>query len=231
MVPTQDVAKLREDFDRIAGLDEGDGWDHSSHYHGFLLRQLPVHMGEALDVGCGAGAFARSLARISEHVVAIDLSPRMVEVARSRSGRYPNVSYVVADANTWPFPEDRFDCVASITTLHHLPLAPVLRKMSGALKPGGTLLVLDIYRAQSFADYSMGAAGFAAGGAISLAKESARPPRQTSALQLAWAEHGRSDVYPTPAEVRAACADAGLREARVRRRLLWRYSVVWRKPR
>ena len=98
-MPTRHVAKLRDDFDRIADLDEGDGWDHSSHYHGFLLGQLPGHIGEALDLGCGTGAFARSLARLSEHVVAIDLSPRMVEVARSRSGRHPNVSYAVADAN------------------------------------------------------------------------------------------------------------------------------------
>ena len=220
MVPARDVAKLREYFDRIADLDVGDGWDHNSHYHGFLPRQLPGHIGEALDVGCDAGSFARSLARLSERVVAIDLSPRMVEVARSRSGRYPNVSYAVANANTWPFSEDRFPCVASITTLHHLSLASVLRKMYGALKPGGTLLVLDIYWAQSPADYLMGVAGFAASRAISLAKGSARPLRQTPALQLAWAEHGKSDVYPTPAEVRADCADAGLREARVRRHLL-----------
>lgn len=209
MALARDEAKLREDFDQIADLDVGDGWDHNSHYHGYLLRQLPGHIGEALDVGCGAGSFARLLARLSERVVAIDLSPRMVEVARSRSGRYPNVSYAVANANTWPFPEDRFDCVASITTLHHLPLAPILRKMSGALKPGGTLLVLDIYRAQNLADYLTDVAGFVASKAISLAEGSARPLRQTPALQLAWAEHGKWDVYPGPAEVRAACADAG----------------------
>ena len=48
-------------------------------------------------------------------------------------------------------------------------------------------------------------------------------------LRRAWAEHGRSDRYLTLAEVRAACAGA-LPGASVRRHLLWRYSVVWRKP-
>ena len=43
-------------------------------------------------------------------------------------------------------------------------------------------------------------------------------------------EHGATDVYLTPAEVRDACAEAGLRGAKVRRHLLWRYSLVWRKP-
>ncbi len=61
------------------------------------------------------------------------------------SGGHPNVEYLLAEANCWSFPEERFDCVASITTLHHLPLAPTLRKMGGALRPGGTLLVLDLY--------------------------------------------------------------------------------------
>jgi hypothetical protein len=39
-----------------------------------------------------------------------------------------------------------------------------------------------------------------------------------------------TDVVPTLAEVHEARAEAGLREAKVRRHLLWRCSVVWRKP-
>lgn len=155
----------------------------------------------------------------------------MVEVAKSRSGGYPNIEYQIADANTWSFPEERFGCVASITTLHHLPLAPTLRKMGNALRPGGTLMVLDLYRVRSAADYLVGAAGFPASKALRLVKTSALSgSRQSPELRRVWEEHYATDRFPTLAEVRDACAEAGLRGAKVRRHLLWRYSVVWRKP-
>lgn len=230
MEGVQSSEKVRDDFDRLADLSGEDGWDHNSHYHAFLLRHLPPRCSEVLEVGCGTGAFARSLAERSEGILAIDLSPRMVQVAKNRSKEHPNIEYVVADANSWEFPRERFDCVASITTVHHLPLAPTLRKMGGALKPGGTLLVLDLYRAQSPADYLVGAAGFPASKALKLAKTGSLADRQSPALRRAWEEHGATDHVPTFAEVRDACAEAGLRGAKVRRRLLWRYSLVWRKP-
>src|SRR5215207_8117861 len=84
----QPVATVRADFDRIALLSEQYGWSHNDHYHGFLLGQLPAQVGEALDVGCGAGAFSRLLARRSRHVLGVDLSPEMVRMARERSRAY-----------------------------------------------------------------------------------------------------------------------------------------------
>jgi len=54
--------------------------------------------------------------------------PRTIEVVRFRLSGRPNIEYAVADANAWPFPEGRFGCVTSITTLHHRPLAPTLRR-------------------------------------------------------------------------------------------------------
>ena len=231
MTRIQSTQGVREDFDRLADLSEGDGWNHNAHYHAFLLRQLPPRLREALEIGCGTGAFARSLAERSERVLAIDLSPRMIEVAKDRSKGHPNVEYTVADANSWGFPEECFDCVASITTLHHLSLAPTLGKIGGALRPGGTLLVLDLYKARSPADYLVSAVGFPASKAIRLARTGASSgPRQSPELRRAWDEHYATDTFPTLAEVREACADAGLSGARVRRHLLWRYSVVWRKP-
>ena len=225
----QSTEKVREDFDRLADLSDEGAWDHNAYYHAFLLGQLPPRCSEALEVGCGTGAFARSLAERSERVLAIDLSPRMVEVARDRSREHPNVEYVVADANLWEFPVQRFDCVASITTLHHLPLAPTIRKMRDALRPGGTLLLLDLYRARSVADYLTGALGFPASKALRLEHTGSLANRQSLELRRAWEEHGRTDTYPTLTEVRRA-RDAELPEAEVRRHLLWRYSLVWRKP-
>ena len=222
--------RVRDDFDRLAVLSEGGGWEHNSHYHPFLLGQLPRRLGEVLEVGCGMGEFARFLAERCQRVLALDLSPRMIEAARARSKYHPNVEYLVADAASWAFPRERFDCVVSIATLHHLPLGPMLAKMRDALKPGGTLLLLDLYRARTAADRVVSALALPTSKAIRLVRTGSLAERQAPELQKAWEEHGMTDAYPTLAEVRCACETELGRAAAVRRRLLWRYTVVWRKP-
>jgi SAM-dependent methyltransferase len=133
----------------------------------------------------------------------------------------------VADATAWPFRPARFDCVASIAAAHHLPLVPLLGRMGEAVAPGGTLLVLDIYRPRSPADLAVSLLAVPGSRLLRLGHTGrlTEPPE----LRRAWEEHGRSDRYLTLAEVRAACARA-LPGARVRRHLLWRYSIVWRRP-
>jgi hypothetical protein len=103
--------------------------------------------------------------------------------------------------------------------------------MGDALRPGGTLLVLDLYRARSYVDLLVGALAAPASKAIRLAKTGdLSRPRQSPEVRKAWEEHYATDTFPSLGEVRSACAEAGLRGAKVRRRLLWRYSVVWWKP-
>jgi ubiquinone/menaquinone biosynthesis C-methylase UbiE len=99
----ESMSKIRADFDRIALLSEND-WNHNDHYHDFLLKQLPPHCTYALEIGCGTGAFSRLLARHADRVLALDLSPQMIRVAKERSKQYPNIGFQVADAMTWEFP-------------------------------------------------------------------------------------------------------------------------------
>jgi len=65
-------------------------WDHNAWYQGRLLRALPAHLNDVLDVGCGAGSFAARLAQRAGHVDAIDRAPHMIALARERVP--PNVS-------------------------------------------------------------------------------------------------------------------------------------------
>src|SRR5262249_56447036 len=97
-----------------------------------------------VDLGCGIGAFTRRLGERSERGRGIDRSPNMIRLARERSVAQPNITYLEADATTWDWPQGRFDAVASIATLHHLPFEETLVKMREALAPGGTLAVLDL---------------------------------------------------------------------------------------
>lgn len=216
---------VRADFDRLALLAGGE-WDHSSHYHGLLARHVPAGCREALEVGCGAGAFSRLMAETSERVLAIDLSPNMVGVARERSARFTNIDFRVADVLTLELPDERFDCVATIATLHHLPAAEVLPKLKRALKPGGVLLILDLLQTEGLLDAAASALAVPVSMCLRLARLGRlRPPRE---VRRAWDEHGRHDTYLTLAQVRELCAGL-LPGAVVRRHLLWRYSVVWKR--
>ena len=68
------MSSIEADFDRLATLDD-EGWTANNHYHDFLLSHVPQNCDNALEIGCGTGAFARLLAKRSKRVIALDLSP------------------------------------------------------------------------------------------------------------------------------------------------------------
>ena len=224
---TESTLAIQKDFDRIAHL-AGDGWDHNSHYHEFLLRHVPEEARTALEVGCGTGAFSRLLAGRVRQVTALDLSPQMIEVAARQAEHLANIDFRVADFMDSDFPAGEFDCIASIATLHHLPAGEALSKMKRALKPGGRLLVLDLFEPEGFKDALRGALfAMPLSGALNLIKRGRlRAPKEVRAV---WAEHARHDSFLTVNEVRRACTEA-LPGAVVRQHLFWRYSLIWRKP-
>ena len=103
------------------------------------IRYCPKR-GEALDVGCGSGGRMIDLL-LSEGfgLKAIDISPRMIELARAR---HPTVDFQIADVRTWE-PGRKYDLVVAWDSIFHLPAidqAPVLAKLCAALKDGGILL-------------------------------------------------------------------------------------------
>ena len=52
--------------------------------------------------------------------------------------------------------------------------------------------------------------------------------RESGAVRAAWAAHGVHDVYPPLSAIRQVC-DRVILDADMRRHLLWRYSIVWKK--
>lgn len=222
MKPT---TKIQAEFDRIALVEAPDGWNHNDHYHSFLLQHVPAHCRAALDVGCGTGVFTRLLAQRSERVLALDLSPEMLRIARQRSTAYPQIEYLQANVMEYQLPGESFDCIASIATLHHMALPDVLPILKAALKPGGTLLVLDLYQAAGIGDLLPNLVSVPY---HLLMKQLKGGNRQSPEAAAAWEAHGRDDHYPGIGEVRRACASL-LPGAKVTRHLLWRYSLVWKK--
>ena len=144
---------IKNDFDRLAPL-AAPRWTHNNHYYPELLRFTPPQMENALDIGCGNGEFSRLLAERANHVLAIDLSPKMIESARLFSSGYANIEYRSDDVMDLVLAPQSFDCIASIATLHHLALDSIYPRLARALKPGGWLLVLDLYKQSTLLEYA-----------------------------------------------------------------------------
>jgi 2-polyprenyl-3-methyl-5-hydroxy-6-metoxy-1,4-benzoquinol methylase len=108
-----------------------------------LRKHLP--QGTILDLGCGSGWTSLFLARGGWNVVGVDISERMIEIARERAQR-ENVSatFEVADVEELDLPRRDFDGVLLFDSLHHCPnYAEVLRRAHDHLRPEGCLLLLE----------------------------------------------------------------------------------------
>jgi SAM-dependent methyltransferase len=227
------MSTIQTDFDRIA-LVSPEGSIQNSHYHNFLLCHLGERCQAALEIGCGKGEFSRRLAETSERVLALDLSPEMIRIARAQSTECSNIDFQIADVMSYDLPAEGFDCIASIATLHHLPLREVVLKMKAALRPGGVLLILDLFQMErnllkpaGFLD-SVVLNGLAMTLSVSLRLVHYGHLLPSRAARDAWTEHARHDIYPTMREVRAFCSEF-LPGAGIKKHLLWRYSIVWKK--
>jgi len=253
------MSTIQEDFDRIA-LVSPDGSLQNNHYHNFLLRQLPIDCRAALEIGCGKGEFSRRLAETAQHVLALDLSPEMIRIAHELSVDLPNIDFKIADVMSYDLPRESFDCIASIATLHHLPLRDVFLKIKAALKPGGVLLILDLFEPirwygrtrdserdcaspdtsqtsrtnhnpapsvrEGLIDTFLNMVAVPVSASLRLIHHGRLLPSR--AARDAWAAHERHDIYPTMKEVHALCAEI-LPGAKIKKHLLWRYSILWKK--
>ena len=107
-----------------------------------LARPLPAD--SCLDIGTGAGHTAAALARLTQHVVGLDLSNGMLRAARELYGEIPNLEFVRAPAQATELRAASFAIITARHTLHHHP-DPVatLREAARLLIPGGRLVIVD----------------------------------------------------------------------------------------
>jgi len=216
--------QVRAEFDHLAALPES--WDANTHYHRFLLRHMPPGCDHALEVGCGTGKLACALATRAKRVTAIDLSPEMISRARRRAAAHGNIELIVADAAAWDFPPRAYDFVISVATLHHLPLGRSLDALREATAPGGVLAILDLLERPGMTGVLHNAVAAPMAAVLRFVHTGRLLPPPL--MRRAWREHGRGDRYLTPAELQEAVR-THLPGALVRRHLLWRYSVIWRR--
>ncbi len=142
-----------EVMDTEAEAEAYDAMDHSAANDAFVqrLRELGA-CGRVLDIGCGPGHIPLQLVvqDSSLEVVAIDLSPAMLAIAKEHQAvcsQGHRVQFCLADAKALQFADASFQTVCSNTILHHIPdPVPFLREAWRVLEPGGVLLIRDLFR-------------------------------------------------------------------------------------
>jgi len=102
----------------------------------------------ALDLCCGTGDIAFTLARQGADITGLDFSEKMLDVARARlqssKSKTQNLKFILGDAGQIPFPDHSFDAVTMGYGLRNLPSWETgLREMIRVAKPGGRIVVLD----------------------------------------------------------------------------------------
>jgi ubiquinone/menaquinone biosynthesis C-methylase UbiE len=115
----------------------------------FQLKWLDIKEGDhVLDVGCGIGLQAQSMAQlvgVEGKVVGSDISNVMINIARARtaSSNLP-LEFFAADAVAQPFPDESFDCIRTERVLMYIQdIQKVLGEFRRLLKPAGKVLIFD----------------------------------------------------------------------------------------
>ena len=120
-------ARLIDHFVRLTGLKAG---------------------ARVIDLGCGSGIFTHLLAGRGYEVSGLDISPKLLELARRK---YPGLRFDEGDVEALPYADASVDGVMLSGIVHHLPdanrcAAEVMR----VLKPNGRFVAFDPNRANPF---------------------------------------------------------------------------------
>ncbi|MEL6979438.1 MAG: methyltransferase domain-containing protein [Pseudomonadota bacterium] len=118
--------------------------DQASYERKLALTQARLSPEMALlELGCGTGSTAIAHAPFVREVLATDISPKMVEIARRKAAAagLSNVAAEVGRLEALAFPPGRFDAILSMSLLHLLEdPAAALKQVHGWLKPDGLLI-------------------------------------------------------------------------------------------
>jgi demethylmenaquinone methyltransferase/2-methoxy-6-polyprenyl-1,4-benzoquinol methylase len=121
-----------------------------------LVSMAEVRTGErALDLACGTGDIAFAMAARGARAVGLDITHRMLQLARLRAGSAgassrQAVEFISGDMTSLPFRSASFDLVTTGYGLRNVPdLDAAIDEIARVLRPGGRVLSLDFNRPES----------------------------------------------------------------------------------
>lgn len=222
----EDYNVVKSDFNKIAELENEPAWNHNNCYFKTLIKYIPDNAGLCLDIGCGKGELSQLAAQCAARVIAVDLADKMIARARSLHAA-ENIEYICGNVLEMTFENASIDAVVTTATAHHLPYDWLLDFSKCKLKKGGRLVILDLAKASSPADFFVWGTAFFPNIIMNLLRNGRlhKDDRHTAEV---WRKHGEHDTYMSLREIKRLASEH-LTGATVRRKLFWRYMLIWEK--
>ena len=196
-------------------------WSHNDFYGPWVVRQVRSSGAQkVLDVGCGTGNLVARLIPWAGTITGLEPHEATARIAAERFGGNQAVeirpeSFELRDRG------DKFGAITLVAVLHHLPLQETMKDLASALDPGGRLVIVGCYRESTRADRLVSFGALLSNPMMGLIKHPrrARDAPEGMTAPTAPARESLSEI--------AAEAARFLPGARIRRRLFWRYSLVY----
>jgi len=221
----EDYNVVKNDFNEISQLDELK-WNHNNCYFKYLIKFVPNTAEICLEIGCGKGELSFMLSNKSKRVIAVDLADKMIERAKVLHSN-KNIEYICGNILDIKFENNSLDVIVTTATAHHLPYKWLLCFAKDKLKKGGKLIILDLARAKSLSDYIIWGGAFIPNIIMNLIKNG-RLQKDDAHSKEVWERHCEHDTYMTVEEIKSL-VQRHIPTAKVKRKLFWRYSLVWEK--
>jgi malonyl-CoA O-methyltransferase len=141
----KDERRVAEWYNKLSGTyDELYGVEQSSKYKTVLGLLGNRHFQVLVDIGCGTGAFQEKAHEICDHSVGIDLSTKMLRIAKNR--RIPNADFVMASSSSLPIRDDSSNFTVSISTATAEPNLPGFIADLGRIARDDSLLAITLFQ-------------------------------------------------------------------------------------
>lgn len=111
-----------------------------------VIELLELKKGDRiLDIGCGAGVFARELSRVVSAYTGVDYIPDLIAKAKNEN---PHLDFAVASANRLPFPGRVYNKVLAMSIFQYFPSYLYAREVVSEMKrvccSKGRVLIFDV---------------------------------------------------------------------------------------
>ncbi|MEU2909754.1 class I SAM-dependent methyltransferase [Streptomyces massasporeus] len=146
MTEPSHLAAVRESYDTVAAdyarrVPEPAELDPVSRAMLAAFAELTAPLGPVADLGCGPGKVTAHLAALGVPVSGVDVSPRMIELARAA---YPELRFTVGSMTALDIADGELGGILAYYSTHHTPpqwLPTVFAEFHRTLAPGGRLML------------------------------------------------------------------------------------------
>lgn len=114
--------KVRKQYDQLAAIYDQRWSNYVANTLSFLKSWEQISpLDVVLDIACGTGEFERLILteQPMQQMVGVDISDKMLLMAKQKCCNYPNVSFYNASVLALPFVGNSFDVVVSASSFHY----------------------------------------------------------------------------------------------------------------